>query len=231
MAVAFAQAGARAVIVADVDEAAREGGDTTVRLVENVGAGARFIRTDVTRPDELKAAIGLAEEFGGVDIMVNNAGVFSHLPLADAEEADFDRDFGVNVKGVFFGSKYASASMIDHRKPGVILNLASIAGIHGDKGFTLYTSTKGAVRLLSYSLADELGEHGIRVVAIHPGTIDTAMTTVDVAVPDAVAALIPLGRKGTPEDVANTAVWLASDAASFITGTSIVVDGGKTRVL
>jgi NAD(P)-dependent dehydrogenase (short-subunit alcohol dehydrogenase family) len=226
-----AEEGAAAVVIADVRREPREGGGPTSDLVAAAGAQCQFVETDVTRPDDLKRAVAAADPFGGVDVMVNNAGVFSREDFFEWTERDYDRVMDVNVKGVFFGCQAAARAM--RGRGGAIVNLSSIGGIRGGGLFPTYCSSKGAVRLLTYSLGELLGPHGIRVNAIHPGVIDTSMTRIDAPlVSDDGESLsqivIPLGRVGQARDVADAAVYLASDLASYVNGTSLVVDGGRT---
>jgi NAD(P)-dependent dehydrogenase (short-subunit alcohol dehydrogenase family) len=226
---AFAEAGAKAVVIADIIEEPREGGQTAVELVTAAGAEAVFVKTDVTKPEQLTAAVAATEQFGGLDIFVNNAGIFRAKPITEVTETDYDVLLGINLKGTYFGAQAAAKAFAAQGRGGVLINMSSAAGIQGNAGLSLYNASKGAVRLLSYSLAEELGPLGVRVNAIHPGTIDTLMTRSDVPVFD--RATTPLGRNGTPEEVAQTAVFLASDMASFVSGTSLVVDGALTRVI
>lgn len=222
----FTRAGAKAVVVADVTEVPREGGEKTTDLVASLGGQAVFVRTDVSRPVEVEEAIATAQRFGGLDIMVNNAGVFRSGPVEDLDEDTYDLLFDVNVKGVAFGTRAAVRAMTE-RGGGAIINLSSTAALHGTPGFAAYSAAKAAIRLFSYGVAAEVGGRGIRVNVIHPGFVDTAMSRFDL--PGGAPVSTPLGRIGEPEDVARTAVWLAGDAAGYVTGTSIVVDGGLSR--
>lgn len=226
----FADEGAR-VVVADVREDPREGGKPTHEVICDRGGEAVFVETDVTEAADLRKAVEVAESFGGVDILVNNAGLLRSGRLVDMTEADYDAVMDVNVKGVFFASQAAAQSMTAARRPGVIINLSSMGGLQGMAGISAYCAAKGAVRLLTYSLAKELGSRGIRVCALHPGVIDTSMTRIDVPVVNdsdgSVDPTVALGRVGTPEDIAGAAVFLASDAARFITGSSLTIDGGE----
>ena len=230
---AFAEAGAD-VVVADIQPEPREGGVPTHTLVDDTyDVESTYVECDVSTPEDVRRAVDAADAFGGVDIMVNNAGIFRKQRFLDVSEADFEEMVSVNVKGVFFGSQYAAASMLE-TGGGSIINLSSIAGLEGSAQFTTYCMTKGAVRLLTYALAAELGPEEIRVNTIHPGTIETAMTTRDVPIVDAERSDrgpsdIPLGRYGQPYDVADAAIYLASDLSSYVSGESLVVDGGQTN--
>jgi NAD(P)-dependent dehydrogenase (short-subunit alcohol dehydrogenase family) len=233
IALAFARHGAKAVVVADVQATPREGGQPThERILAETKTHATFVRCDVTSLADLDAVIEAAEAFGGVDVMVNNAGVFREQDFLTVTEIEYTFIMDVNVKGVYFGAQAAAKRMVPKGR-GRIINLSSLAGLQGAGGFVAYCASKGAVRLMTYALAQELGEHGVRVNAICPGLVETAMTTIDVPlVGEARAAeeqSIPLHRLGVPEDVAGVTVWLASDLASYVNGASVVVDGGAFR--
>lgn len=231
---AFARHGAR-VIVADLTEEPREGAEPTVALIESERPGqARFVRCDVTRLADLAQAIEAAEAWGGIDIMVNNAGILRKEPILEATEAVFQQMVDVNVKSVLFGSQGAARAMVP-RGRGVILNMCSIAGMRGTGGFAHYNLTKGAVRLMTYALADELGPHGIRVNNVAPGIMRTQMNVVDDPVigtqtGEGYLSMIPARRWGEPEEVAHACVYLASDLATYVTGITHVVDGGYLRI-
>lgn len=230
---AFANEGAN-VVVADRQADPREGGRPTHEVIETkVGRDATFVKCDVTDVAALEDAVEAAASLGGIDVMVNNAGIFRHEDFLDVTPAAFDQLMAVNVRGVFFGSQVAAKRMVD-ADGGSIINLSSIAGLTGTGGYASYCTSKGAVRLLTYALADELGPEGIRVNAIHPGIIETTMTTDDVPIVGTEAGegyedQIPVGRFGTPEEVADAALYLASDQSSYVTGESLVVDGGMTN--
>jgi len=184
----------------------------------------------VRDPTDLTAAVEAADEFGGVDIMVNNAAVLLEKDFLDTTEREYYRITDINFKGVFC-SQIAAERMIDAGRSGSILNVSSIAGIRGAPELSLYSASKGAVRLLTYALAGELGPRGIRVNAIHPGRTETKMSTEDGTilggeVTDEYVARYPLGRAGTPEDVAQAALFLVSEQADYINGESLIVDGG-----
>jgi NAD(P)-dependent dehydrogenase (short-subunit alcohol dehydrogenase family) len=232
IALTFAEHGAD-VVVADVVEEPREGGDPTAAVIEaETDANATFVDCDVTNVDDLDDALDAAEDYGGVSIMVNNAGIMSAEDLFATTEEDYEHLMDVNVKGVFFGSQLAAERMVDAGREGSIVNMSSVGGLFGSSRVFLYSTSKGAVKLMSYALAGVLGEHGIRVNALHPGTIKTAMTiefeggAVGTEDEDQIAAGIPLKRIGTPQDVANAALFLASDLAGYVTAESLVVDGG-----
>jgi len=229
----FAAEGA-SIIVADIQAEPREGGKPTHELVaSDHGVDATYVECDVTNLDQLEAAVDAADEFGGVDVMVNNAGIFREETFSEVEPDAYDQMMDINVKGVFFGAQYAARKMSTNGG-GSIINMSSNAGLEGSAGFVTYCTSKGAVRLMTYALADELGPEGIRVNAIHPGAIETAMLKEDVAIVGTEAEegyrqTIPLRRLGQPEDVANAALYLASDLASYVNGESLYVDGGMTN--
>jgi NAD(P)-dependent dehydrogenase (short-subunit alcohol dehydrogenase family) len=231
IALRLAQEGAALVVIADLRQEAREGGDFTAVVVEGTGARAEFVTCDVSQPAHLEQVVARAVELGGrLDVMVNNAGIIGPTDFLNASKADFDAVMGVNVAGVYFGCQAAARAMIP-RKSGSIVNVSSVGGIRGSSKFAAYSASKGAVRLLTYSLGELLGPHGIRVNAIHPGVIDTQMNRVDTGALTeggvVTGQAIPLGRAGLPYDIAGAAVFLASDLASYVNGTSLVVDGGR----
>ena len=210
IAIKFAEEGAR-VIVADLTEAAREGGKATSAVINEKHPGAaRFVKCDVSKIGELESLIDAAEGMGGLDIMVNNAGILKKQPFLEATEEMFDRMVDVNVKSVFFGSQAAAKAMMP-RKSGVIINMCSIAGMRGTGGYCHYNLSKGAVRLLTYSLADELGPHGIRINNVNPGIMRTQMNIEDNPVigtetGEGFLNMIPARRWGEATDVADACV-------------------------
>ncbi|MCD2200928.1 SDR family oxidoreductase [Halobacterium sp. KA-4] len=228
---AYAEEGAD-IVVADIQETPREGGEPTHQLVEDeYGVDTKFVECDVTDTDSLVGAVDAADEFGGIDIMVNNAGIFRQKDFVEVTEDEYEQMMDINVKGVFFGAQAAAKKMLDKGDGGAIINMSSVAGIIGQATFSVYHTTKGAVRLLTYSLADELGPEGIRVNAIHPGVIETEMTKDDVPIATQESAEnTPMERLGQPEDVAGAALYLASDdLAGYVNGESLIVDGGQSN--
>ena len=230
-ALAFAREGAR-VLVADLDEAAAK---AVAEQIENAGGTAAAARADVARAADNQAVVERAvAAWGGLDVFCANAGVPQWpSPIEAVDEAVFDRLFAVNVKGVWLGAKYALAVM-KRQKRGVFLVTASTAAIRPRPGGQTYAASKGAVVTLTKSLALECAPHGVRVVAIAPVATETPMLPtfmgkerVDAEGMARYVATVPLGRLNQPDDLARTAVFLASDDAAMITGSCVEVDGGR----
>ena len=220
--------GAR-VALADINEA----GARTVAAP--LGAAAFAVKCDVSqRPDIGNLVTQTVQRFGRVDIVVNNAG-FTHrnMPMLEVDEATFDRVYAINVKSIYYMA-HAVVPLMRKQKSGVILNIGSTAGIRPRPGLSWYNSSKGAVNLLSKSMAVELAPDGIRVNAICPVMGATGMLELFMGMPDTpenrkkFVATIPLGRLSEPKDIARAAVFLASEDADFITGVEFPVDGGRT---
>jgi 3(or 17)beta-hydroxysteroid dehydrogenase len=238
------EAGAK-VAIGDV---LNEQGRGTVRALEDAGGEAMYLHLDVTREEDWTTAVSaVTVRFGALDILVNNAGVFLGISLEDATLADWQRLCGVNLTGVFLGTKLALPALRDsaRRSPhgSAIVNLSSVAGLVGSSNDPLYSMTKGGVALFTKSAALEFARKGyrIRVNSMHPGTIETDMGDQVLAVrarnlgtndlePARQQALerIPIGRMGTVTDIAKGIVFLASDDAAFMTGSGLVIDGGTT---
>lgn len=224
----FSREGA-AVIVSDVD---RSGGEETVAAIRSLGANAVFVPCDVSQERDVENLIQTAmKRFGRLDILFNNAGIGVTAFITEHTVEDWDRVVNVDMKGVFLGIKHASKVMIDNGG-GVIVNTASIAGVEGAMLRAAYASAKAGVISMTRSLALELSSFNIRVNCICPGVIDTPLFRKAMeAMPfDDLHAFIqkqiPLGRFGTPEEVAKVALFLASDDSAYVTGVSLLVDGG-----
>ena len=226
IALRFAEEGAR-VVAADLDLAAAR---STAERVAERGGDAIAVHADVSRHAHVESMVDAARErYGGVDILVNNAGVETLVPLLDLEEQEWDRVVDTNLKGAFLCARIAARAMVDAGRPGAIVNIASINAKIALAGQAHYTSSKGGLVMLTKSMALDLAPHGIRVNAVGPGVIETRMTERSLADPERRAMLlsrVPLGRVGQPRDVANATLFLASDEASYITGTTLYVDGG-----
>jgi NAD(P)-dependent dehydrogenase (short-subunit alcohol dehydrogenase family) len=224
----FAEAGAN-VTVADIREDPRMGGEPTHDLITDAGGDAQFVECDVSSIADLRAAVdATVDAYGSLDVMVNNAGVERQKPIEEADEDDYDWLMEINLKGVYFGCQAAIQQMLDQDGEGVIVNMSSIGGIRGLNNSSLYCTSKGGVTNLTRELAVEHGENDIRVNALNPGFIETAMTMEDGDTADGILDQTPLGRAGQPEEVAEAALFLASDQSSFVTGHNLVMDGGFT---
>jgi NAD(P)-dependent dehydrogenase (short-subunit alcohol dehydrogenase family) len=231
---AFGDHGAEAVVVADVREDPKGGGQPTHEMVESeTDAAAAFVHCDVTERSDHEAAVDAAAEFGGLDAFVNNAGIWRSESFLDVTEDEYRQVMDVNLLGAYLGSQVAAARMVEDGG-GSIVNISSIAGIFGNGDWPTYAASKGGLTTLTYSLAHALGEDGVRVNAVHPGAIETLIggepTDGEAAAEQAqqFTRMVPLGRYGQPEDVAGAVVFLASDLAGYVTGESLVVDGGWT---
>jgi NAD(P)-dependent dehydrogenase (short-subunit alcohol dehydrogenase family) len=224
-ALALAAEGAKAIIVADVRKDPREGGTPTHEAVSCAG---RFVMCDVSKPADLQAAVAAADEFGGIDIMVNNAGIVVMGDFLEFTEEQYDRQMNVNAKGVFFGTQAAAKAMVA-KGGGAIVNVSSVLGMVGSGAVTAYSASKGAIKLITYSAANYLAAQGVRVNAVHPGVVGTELVTGDFGLPMEAATqvfTIPIGRPATPQDCTGAIVFLASDMSAYMTGASVVVDGG-----
>ncbi|HLC28292.1 MAG TPA: glucose 1-dehydrogenase [Dehalococcoidia bacterium] len=223
----FAREGAR-VVVADWDES---GGSRIAEEIAEAGGEAVSVRTDVSQAEDVRSLINAAVEgYGRLDVLFNNAGVEGELaPTADCSLENWDSVIGINLKGVFLGMKYAIPHMVSHGG-GTIINNASVAGVVGFAGLPAYCASKGGVIQLTKAAALEYAKAGIRVNAICPGVIATPM--VERVIGDnkemkkSFEALEPVGRFGTPEEVARLALFLATEDSSFCTGAPFIVDGG-----
>jgi 3-oxoacyl-[acyl-carrier protein] reductase len=225
---AFVREGAR-VVLADIN------GDAVRKLADELGPGASGVACDVSRSDQIAAAVRhCVDMFGAPDIVVNNAGTtHRNGSMLEVEEEVFDRVFAVNVKSIYHMTR-AVVPLMRPRKKGVILNVGSVGSHRPRPGLTWYNGSKGAVGVMSKSMAVELAADGIRVNLISPVMAATALLQDFMGVPDTpenrarFISTIPLGRMCDPADVGNVAVFLASDDAQFLTGVDVPVDGGRS---
>jgi NAD(P)-dependent dehydrogenase (short-subunit alcohol dehydrogenase family) len=224
----FAAEGAQ-VVIGDVNAVEAQ---TTSESIRRSGGSARSVSLDVTKEESWKEALdGIRTAEGRLDVLVNNAGITKRIPITEMPLEDFERIMAVNVRGVFLGIKHALPFMKQHGG-GSIVNISSICGLVGHKLTNeTYTTSKGAVTLLTKSVAVRHARDNIRCNSIHPGTVDTPMVQALFTDPEKKRERldeVPLGRLATAQDVANAALFLASDEAGFITGVALPVDGGLT---
>jgi NAD(P)-dependent dehydrogenase (short-subunit alcohol dehydrogenase family) len=224
----FAREGA-SVIVSDV---ALEGGQHTVRLIEEDGGEASFVEADVSKAAQVEALAGrTVETYGRLDYAFNNAGIEGRMATntADYPEEDWDRVIAINLKGVWLCMKHEILQMLS-QGAGSIVNNSSVEGLVGLQGTSAYAASKHGVVGLTKTAALEYAQSGIRVNAVCPGLIRTPMverySRGDAEIEAQFAAVEPVGRMGTPEEVAEAVMWLCSEAASFVTGHAMAVDGG-----
>lgn len=233
IALTFAEHGAD-VVIADVQREPRlDGLPTDEKIAEETESAATYVECDVTQQSHVESAIEAAEQFGGIDVMVNNAGIIDFASFFEETEEQYEKVMDVNTKGVYFGSKVAAEHMLDAGTAGSIVNIASIDGIAGTEVVS-YCGSKGGVISMTYSIAKTLAQTGIRANAIAPGLVETAMTTGDSeehrgSDPSNRVDGVPLNRVGKPQDIANVALFLASDLASYVNAETVVVDGGVTN--
>jgi len=227
-ALVLAKAGAK-VVVADIS---LEDCQKVVEEIEKNGGEAIAVKCDVSKKEEVKEMVKeTVEKFGKVDILVNNAGITQFKPFLELTEEEWDRTIDINLKGYFLCAQ-ATAEEMAKQKAGVIVNIASVAMGQQGIGFpTLvhYCASKGGIVGMTEALAVELAPFGIRVNAIAPGMIDTPMidpVKKDPGTMEAMLARVPMHRVGKPEEVSNLVLFLASDASSYITGSTVVIDGG-----
>jgi len=229
----FAREGAAVAVVDLVSAAAKE----TAEQIAGEGGRALAVTADIADPAQVGSAFGqVGSEFGRVDVLYNNAGVNSSGSVIDATDEDWERSFAVNAKGTFLCSRAAARSMVESGG-GSIINQGSVAALVGIANFASYCAAKGAVVALTRSMSVDLAPRGVRVNAICPGTVYTPLMEPmlrargggDMAAGLALTvAKYPIGRLGTPEEIAAVALFLASDDSSFLTGSVITADGGMT---
>ena len=229
----FGEAGAT-VINADVRRDPKDPDEEmpTDELVDELGGTGRYVETDVAEVADLETVVEVAREDGGVDVMVNNAGIFRSGNILDLDPADFDRLHAVNTRGVFYGTQVAALDMIDRGVDGSIVNTTSISAELAQFDHVQYDSTKGGVKMITRGAALELADHGIRVNAVAPGHVGTEISegwteaaSTEVRAGEVIKH-VPLGRAGTPDDLAGAYLFLASDDARYVTGEMLWVDGG-----
>jgi glucose 1-dehydrogenase len=198
--------------------------------IKKEGGKALVVQADVAKIEDLQKLIDqTVKTFGRLDLMVNNAGIERPKPFTEVTPDDFDRQIGVDLRGPFFGTQLAVKQMIAQGGGGVIINISSVHEDLPMPGNVVYCMGKGGLRMFTRTLANTLAEHHIRIVNIGPGAIATPINKQTLEDPQKLKELkaeIPLGRVGQPEDIAAGVAWLASDEASYITGTTIFIDGG-----
>ena len=223
----FAREGARVVLTDVLVEEGQQAADR----IRAAGGEALFVKLDVGSPDEWNEVVRhTVLTYERLDILVNNAGIAVRGGVESTPVEEWDRCLDINAKGVFLGMKYAIPAMLQNGS-GSVINISSTSGIVGYPGGTAYHASKGAVRIMTKAAAAEYAKRGVRVNSLHPGIIKTAMT--DNMDEDRAAGILdrtPMGRKGTPMEIAYGALFLASDESSFVTGAELVIDGGMTAV-
>ena len=223
----FVREGAK-VVLSDINE---EAGEKTAAQIREGGGEALFVRLDVTREQDWVNAIETTiSSYGRLDILVNNAGTGARYNVEDTSEDVWDAQMDVHAKGTFLGTKQAIPEMRKHGG-GSIINVSSIYGIVGSPTSTAYHAAKGAIRLFTKSAAIQYAKENIRVNSVHPGYALTPLTSESYKDPERYQWSVdrtPMGRVGTAEDIAYGILYLASDEASFVTGSELVIDGGMT---
>jgi dihydroanticapsin dehydrogenase len=225
----FAREGAT-VTIGDINVSE---GERTAADVVAAGGQAKFLSCDVTRPSDIESLMKVASDsFGGIDIIVNNAGAQRSGWVTEFSEEEWDLLMRVNPRSCFLGAKYG-VPYLRQNEGGVIVNVASLAGVKGGPGMTAYSASKGAIIAFSKALAAELAPENIRVNAMCPGWIDTPFNQPAIdfmggrAVQDQVVSqIVPMARQGAPQEIATGMLFLASDASSYMTGQALVIDGG-----
>jgi 3-oxoacyl-[acyl-carrier protein] reductase len=227
-ALVLAKAGAR-VVVSDISE---EDCQEVAKEIEKNGGEALAVKCDVTQKEEVNNLVKKTiERFGKVDILINNAGICQFKPFLELTEEEWDRTLNINLRGYFLCAQAAAKEMIK-KKSGVIVNIASVAMGQVGKGMAQivhYCASKGGIVAMTEALAVELAPYNIRVNAISPGAIETPMaeaTKQDPKILESTLAKIPMGRMGRPEEVSNLVLFLSSDSSSYMTGSTVVIDGG-----
>lgn len=229
--VALVTGASRGIGLAIVERFAEEGAKVIAGSSSNPSgvypSGVSGVELDVAREDHWKRAVGEAlAEHGRIDVLVNNAGIIVYEPAHELSTDDWNKVVAVNQSGVFFGMREVIPAMLE-RKSGSIVNVSSIWGLAAVPGGHAYHATKGAVTMMSKNAAITYVKEGIRVNSLHPGFIDTPLTqSQDPGINEFVVGMTPMGRAGTPREIANGCLFLASDESSFMTGSELVIDGG-----
>lgn len=227
----FAELGAR-VCVVDLAGDSPAGDESTIAAIESTGSRASFHACDVRDGTQVRDVVARIDaEHGGIDVLVNSAGVRigRETDALETSDADWERVIGVNLTGSFYMARETIRSMVNRERPGKVVNVASISGIFGSRKATAYGTSKGGVVSLTRHLAVDWASHQINVNAIAPGSTSTPMLADEApAVGAAIDALIPLGRRAAPQEIAGAAAYLSSSMADYITGHVLVVDGGTT---
>ncbi|GIP26848.1 2,5-dichloro-2,5-cyclohexadiene-1,4-diol dehydrogenase [Paenibacillus sp. J23TS9] len=227
----FAQEGAK-VIVTDIN---LDSVNNTLSEIQQAGGSGTAFKHDVSNEDNWKSIVEESvQQFGAIDILFNNAGIYFIKPIADIGLDEWNRMLSINVTGVFLGMKHVLPVMAKHNG-GSVINASSIAGLTGASGHVAYGATKGAVRIMTKDAAIEYASANVRVNSIHPAYINTAMGDYATQVNKMSAAelgkrMAPMGRFGTVEEVSNLVVFLASDESSYSTGSEFIIDGGATAI-
>ena len=223
----FAKEGAKVVIGDILDDLGRQ----VEAEIAEAGGDITYVHLDVTSEADWEDAVRTAvDNYGGLNILVNNAGILIRANVEDTTEEDWDRIMDINAKGVFLGTKASIPAMRD-AGGGSIINISSVAGLQGSPQSAAYSSTKGAVRILTKSTAVQYAKENIRCNSVHPGIIYTDMTSDSLDTEEGQRNWmnrVPIGRLGQSEDVANGVLFLASDESSYMTGSELVIDGGIT---
>ncbi len=210
-----------------------DGAEETERAIQEAGGEGQIVQADVTRSEDIYNLVETAwTHFGSADILVNNAGMEMKSDFLDTPEEEFDKVMAVNLRGPFFLTQAFARRLSEAKKPGRIINISSVHEDMAFPGFTTYCCSKGGMRMMMRNLAVELGHLGITVNNVAPGAIATPINKALLANKPKLDALlnnIPIGRMGTPDDVAGLVAWLASDDAAYVTGSTYVIDGGLMR--
>jgi len=220
----FSDHGAKVVIV-DINQ---EAGNQVVNEIKGQGGVASFVKTDISKATEVQKMVdGVVTEFGGVDILINNAGILADAQLIKMTEEQWDRVIGINLKGVFLVGQAIAKTMKEKENGGVIVNTSSVVGLYGNFGQSNYVASKAGVIGMTKTWARELGKAGIRVNAVAPGFMKTEiLDSMPQKVIDFMVEKTLLKRMGEPEDIANAFLYLSSDMGKYVTGATLSVDGG-----